>query len=251
MRNFYKLLFILSVFFTSCNNDGNFTTLQIRLTDAPGMYDEVNIDIQKVVVMVDGEWYDVENANYGVYDLLKLRNGVETLLGAIQVPEGNLKEIRLVLGDRNSLLKQGEQFDLKIPSGESSGYKIKADYNLREGVTFSVTLDMDAEKSVVENSTNDFNLKPVVRAYSESTSGALKGKVSTNIAKVELVLNPDETLIALPDEFGNYLIPGVPEGSFTVNFYSISEEVVFSIEDVKIKIGDVTNLGELNISDEK
>src|SRR6185369_14070838 len=67
-------------------------SLEVRLTDAPGDYQQVNIDIQDVQVKADGDssssgWQSI-NVNKGVYDLMKLTNGLDTLLGDIQLPAG-------------------------------------------------------------------------------------------------------------------------------------------------------------------
>lgn len=81
---FAKLFLVLfsAVMWTSCSEDGRNARLEIRLTDAPGDYEEVNIDIQGVQVHTAGEdngsgWKSLD-ITPGVYNLLELTNGLDT-----------------------------------------------------------------------------------------------------------------------------------------------------------------------------
>ena len=62
------------------------------LTDAPADYDAVLIDIQDVQIHVsdndaEGSWQSLI-VNKGIYNLLDFRNGMDTLLGSIELPAG-------------------------------------------------------------------------------------------------------------------------------------------------------------------
>src|SRR6478735_1059200 len=99
-------------YFGSCDSTTNERTshLEVRLTDAPGDYEEVNIDIQDVQVNTgsdEGGWKSLE-INKGVYDILKLTNGLDTLLGKIELPVGRVSQIRLILGTNNTLKIDGQ-----------------------------------------------------------------------------------------------------------------------------------------------
>src|SRR5690349_3298794 len=95
--------------FTSCEKD-NFTAsddmgnITIRLTDAPANYQQVNVDIQKVSVHLvpnsgKSAWIDL-NTKSGVYDLLKLQNGIDTtLVNTTSLPAGKITQMRLLLGN--------------------------------------------------------------------------------------------------------------------------------------------------------
>src|SRR5215213_4952510 len=97
-----KPIFVLVAAFlvltiAACKKDSNTTTLKINLTDAPLDAEEVNIDLVGVSVNYTGEdtgWTDL-TATPGVYNLLGLQNGLDTLIAQGTVPTGTLKEIRL------------------------------------------------------------------------------------------------------------------------------------------------------------
>src|ERR1043165_3389280 len=94
----------LILFMVSCSSEnGKNAFLQVRLTDAPGDYQEVNVDIQDVQVNADENsnsgWKSLNIVKKGVYNLLQFTNGLDTLLGTIELPAGKISQIRLVLGN--------------------------------------------------------------------------------------------------------------------------------------------------------
>ena len=164
-----KQSFVLSllasvVLFTSCSKDATSTTLKINLTDAPLDAEEVNIDLQGVRVNFSNDssgWTDLA-AVPGVYNLLGLQNGLDTLIASGTVPAGNLKEIRLVLGSNNTIKVNGQVYPLTIPSGSESGLKLKINKRLSAPMD-SLLIDFDAALSIHQEGTDDYKLKPVLK----------------------------------------------------------------------------------------
>ncbi|MBI5858042.1 MAG: DUF4382 domain-containing protein [Sphingobacteriales bacterium] len=158
--------FVTAIILIACskdNSDSN-TTLKIRLTDAPVNADEVNVDIQQVRVNFRNDssgWIDL-NTNTGVYDLLGLQNGIDTLLASGIIPSNSVKEIRFVLGSSNSIKVNGALFPLTIPSGAESGLKIKVDKQCN-GHVDSLLIDFDAALSVHQTGNGTYQLKPVLK----------------------------------------------------------------------------------------
>ncbi len=167
------LLFSL-VTFISCdkNDSGNETTqLRVNLTDGPiDELDSVYVDIREVNVKLGDDtltgndesgWVNVA-VNEGVYDLLSYQNGIDTLLAYGTIPTGYVKEIRLVLGDNNSVVDSfGVTHPLTVPSGGSSGLKIKINKPVY-GPVDSVLLDFDAALSIT-NEASGYKLRPVIK----------------------------------------------------------------------------------------
>ena len=134
-----------SLIFWSCNksySNGNGAAtgtghLQVMLTDGPANYDAVNIDVEKVEVNVSSDtgtstgWQTVNLLRPGVYNLLKFSNGIDTLLAAADLPAGTLSQMRLVLGDNNSVVIDSQSYPLKTPSAQQSGLKFNIHSTLR------------------------------------------------------------------------------------------------------------------------
>lgn len=148
----------------ACSKESRTTTLKVNLTDAPMDAEEVNIDLQAVRVKFTDDstgWADL-NAVPGVYNLLGLQNGLDTLIGQGSVPAGMLREIRLVVGSNNTIKISGQTYPLTIPSGAESGLKIKVNRNLAAPLD-SLLIDFDAALSVHQEGTGNYKLRPVLQ----------------------------------------------------------------------------------------
>ena len=169
-----KKIFSISLFvfislsaLTGCSKDNTdkSTTVQVRLTDSPLNADEVNVDIRQVRVKFSEDsthcWADL-NTHAGVYNLLGLQNGVDTLLAVGVIPANVVKEIRFVLGSNNSIKVAGIIYPLTIPSGSESGLKIKVDKHLH-GTLDSLIIDFDAALSILQTGNGVYHLKPVLK----------------------------------------------------------------------------------------
>ena len=165
-----KYIFLFSVIITAllayaCQKEdsaGN-STLKIRMTDAPTALEEVNIDLQQVNIKFEkdsGAWVNMQT-NAGIYNLLEFQNGVDTLIAQGSYPQGNVKEMRLVLGNNNSVKEGGQVYPLIIPSGSESGLKIKINKKLRTGLD-SLLIDFDALMSIKKERDN-YKLRPVIK----------------------------------------------------------------------------------------
>ncbi|MEO7924548.1 MAG: DUF4382 domain-containing protein [Chitinophagaceae bacterium] len=156
-----------SVVFIACSkdNDGGPTTLRVRMTDNPLLADSVNVDIRQVRVKFSEDsingWIDL-NTYAGIYNLLGLQNGVDTLLAVGTIPTDVVKEIRFVLGPNNSIVVGGINYPLTIPSGSESGLKIKVNKKLN-GTLDSLLIDFDAALSIHQIGPGNYQLKPVLK----------------------------------------------------------------------------------------
>ena len=158
-------LLMLTVFY-SCQKDNNSGTthLAIHLTDNPFNAQEVNVDIREVRVNFSNDsagWVNVP-ANAGIYNLLDLQNGIDTVLAQGTVPTGTLKEVRFVLGNDNSIMIDSTTYPLTIPSGSESGLKIKLNKQLNASLD-SLVIDFDAGLSILQTGAGDYKLKPVLK----------------------------------------------------------------------------------------
>lgn len=240
---------------SSENNEGK-ARLQVRLTDAPAVYDAVNIDIQKVMINTSEDtstaqgWVELPLLHPGVYNLLDFRNGIDTVLADMEVPAGRINQIRLVLGPNNSVVIAGVEHELKTPSAQQSGLKLKLKADLTAGILYRLYIDFDANRSVVTaGNSGQYILKPVIRTYAEATGGSLKGFVLPKeaLAKVWAIQNTD-TLLALPDAVtGYYFFGGLNAGSWKVNFDAQDSTFRDSTINVSITSGVVTDAGTITL----
>lgn len=165
---FFALLALVSALLSTCRapalDPQERALLHIRLTDDPGDYQQVNIDLQEVrVKMAGGQGWQTVTTYAGIYDLLQLQNGLDTLIVADSLPAGTVEQIRLVLGPDNSLMVDSVLYPLDTPSAQQSGLKVNLQHLLVQDSLNTVILDFDAGRSIVARGNGTFGLKPVLR----------------------------------------------------------------------------------------
>ncbi len=167
------LFALVSAVIVSCEkneNEGSTTSLNVRLTDNPIDLDSVFVDVREVRVKVSDDGLDSTNdngwmnltTNAGIYNLLNLQNGVDTLLATGIVPTQTVKEIRLILGPNNTVVDTfGVTHPLTIPSGGESGLKIKINKKLNSTLQ-TLLIDFDAALSIKKENSG-YKLRPVLK----------------------------------------------------------------------------------------
>lgn len=257
-----SLLFLFGLLFlvSSCSDDDDanipedgMSMIKVKLVDAPGDYEKVNVDIQDVRInrSDDSEtgWESLVDINTGVYDLLELTGGASVVLAENEIASGELEQIRLVLGDNNTVVIDGEELPLTTPSAQQSGLKIDLDdSDLLPGFTYEIILDFDAEKSVVKaGESGQYILKPVIKASWEVNSGRITGAVNpTEFQTLASVITQDnDTINTYTDESGVYVLNGVPAGTYEVVLTPDEESgyATTTVADVVVENGTTTDAG--------
>lgn len=253
MRQIIAIIILASAWM-SCSTDEAKSRLEVRLTDSPGDYEEVNIDIQGVEIhraegKQDAGWVALD-VNEGVYNVLTLANGLDTLLGAADLPSGRVSQIRLILGTNNTVKVNGEVKPLDTPSGQQSGLKLNVQTQMSPGITYLITLDFDAARSVVAKGNGEYSLKPVIRAITEATSGSIEGNVvpKESMPAVFALEGTDTVATAFTDSLGFFLLRAVPAGTYTVTFDPKAGYTPTQVDNVTVTIGNVTSVGEVTIN---
>jgi hypothetical protein len=215
--------------FTSCKKneagDGN-ARLKVYLTDDPGDYEAVYIDVKDVQINVtndtSGGWQSLQGVHAAAYDLLKLVNDDDTLLSDSNIPTGKLHQLRLVLGTENYVKIQGtsDLIKLETPSAQQSGLKLNIQQDIQDGILYTITLDFDVSKSIVRTGNNKYILKPTIRTILNAVGGSIKGIVMPKDfqSAVYAIQGVDTVASTFSDSDGGYLMRGLPAGNYDV-FY--------------------------------
>jgi hypothetical protein len=220
------------------SDSANSSKLEVRLTDAPGDFRSVTLDVRQIEVHLkdekEADGWQFLTFTPQMVDILNYVNGKSALLVSTDFAPGDIKEIRLILGPNSTVTgKDGFTYDLKTPSGQSSGVKLKLDkVTLRQNETFQLLLDFDVAKSIVERGKWDPNkkkeerylLKPVIRLVSQEVAGVLFGQVTPAAALPQILairssLTPADTFSTSADASGAYRLQGLPSGTYRVEFY--------------------------------
>ncbi|UYZ62371.1 DUF4382 domain-containing protein [Hymenobacter weizhouensis] len=231
---------LASLALAGCNNDNESaeSRLQVRLMDAPGDFRSVFLDVRQIEVHLkeekDPDGWQVLPFQAQTLNVLEYVNGKAALLVNTDFAPGTLKEIRLVLGPDSYVVgKDGQRYDLKTPSGQTSGVKLKLDKcEVREGETFQLLLDFDVAKSIVERGNwkpgNDkkerYLLKPVIRVITQDVQGTVRGLVTPTAALPQILairssITVADTFSTAADASGAFQLSGLPSGTYRVEFF--------------------------------
>ncbi|HKZ38788.1 MAG TPA: DUF4382 domain-containing protein [Chryseolinea sp.] len=249
----------LVIVVTSCGEDEDKARIVVRLTDSPGDYEAVNVDIQDIQVNSNsnGEdgWKSLANVNKGIYNLLELTNGTETVLTSAEYPTGKIGQIRLVLGSNNSVTIDGASYTLETPSSQQSGLKLLLNADLTNGITYAILLDFDAALSIVKTGSGKYVLKPVIKVVSEALDGAIAGKVlpaELNVAVFAISGTDTVSTSYVPAGSSDFFLGGLATGSYSVSFDpgELSNYQGKILENTSVTVGSITQAGTVELQPE-
>ncbi|RAJ04214.1 uncharacterized protein DUF4382 [Chitinophaga skermanii] len=256
----FLLLGAMSLFsLTSCDDGNDYppqgnSRLSVYLTDAPVAYDAVYIDIQDVRVNYSSDttngWQSLGLLRPGVYNLLDFRNGLDTLLISKDLPAGKISQIRLILGNNNSVVVGGTSYPLETPSAQQSGLKLNVHAELVADVEYRLWLDFDAAKSIVTTGSNKYILKPVIRTFTQATSGSIKGIAlpAISVKGIYAIQQNDTVAAALPNAVtGTFVLPGLNAGAYNVAIVGDGILRDTTLLGVNVTVGQASNVGTITL----
>jgi hypothetical protein len=171
---------LLSFFLVGC---GGNTTVTFELTDAPpdiASIEQVVVSLDRVEAHVAGEdggpgdhagdagWRIVTD-HAGSFDLIALRNDVRATLGALELPEGKITQIRLFIdedADNRVQLVNGESCALDLSHVPPTGVKINHPFkalDVEDSSWIRIVVDFDVADSLDQTGSCAFSLKPVIK----------------------------------------------------------------------------------------
>jgi len=286
MRSIHRICLVLGIvlipilILISCKKEKSSDTIpdgqqrvRIRLSDNPVPYQAVYVDIQQVLVQVipdscrgrgdhngndcydDDEYrcsvWDTLDIRPGVYNLLDLSNGADTLLASGLTLNGRINKIRLVLGNSNSVMIDSVSYPLTLWNNDHSITIQVKGHDIIEITPndLQLWLDFDAGGSIVRVSNNHFVLKPRLRIWVPAQTSSIKGKVLPGSAHaiVSAIANGD-TLIAIPGHDGRFKIRGLMGTSADVFINATANNYRdTTITNITLQRGAETDIGTVQL----
>jgi hypothetical protein len=278
---------ICTVFITSCKKDkpGNSgttppgkQTVSVYLNDdADPAYASVLVNISYVEVKVDtattghddayydddhegepgdtsdhhgdkfGKW-DTLSVEPGVYDLVKLRNGTDTLIAKGIADMGKISKIRLTLGTGNKIsVDSSGSMDLPICDSNMYAYARVRSNSIDDlsGNEFAIHVDFDLPKSI-KNEGGQFCLNPFLRAFAESATGKISGNVQPAEAHATIMVFSDaDTAFTTPAADGKFAFSGLTPAAYSVSIKAMTPFADTVINNVTVEEGKEAKLPDI------
>lgn len=89
--------------------------------------------------------YDDQDGH--TFNLLDLRDGKTDFLADAELPAGKYTQMRIHVSGGSILLTDGREFDLRVPSGDTSGIKLHFHFYVEADAETVLLLDVDLEKA--------------------------------------------------------------------------------------------------------
>lgn len=161
-------------------------------------------------------------------DILEITANDPVVLSNVPVLPGKYEQLRLVLTRENTIVVDGEEYPIIIPSGEQTGVKLSGTFTIPPGKFFIIDLDFDAQKSVLYTNGQGYKLKPVIKI---TGTGEVKGIFRGNISLIEgygetetvIELKNDNTYRLKISDYPNYIV----KGNYYYNSFFISIKLKF------------------------
>ncbi|HKO75639.1 MAG TPA: DUF4382 domain-containing protein, partial [Flavobacterium sp.] len=246
---------ILGFIMNSCdnnndNNDNNNTMkgsypYKVSMTDAPGPYDAVYIDLKGVEITGSGGETVALNVIPGIYNLLDFSNGTSVLIATDTLENATVEQIRLILGPNNSIVVNNVSYPLSTPSAEQSGLKLQVHQTLQNGILYNVLLDFDANQSIVVTGNGSYKLKPVIRTVETAISGIIKGKVTPIGTLAVVTATSDVSYSSNVDANGDFKVLGLPPGTYTVTITPVLPLLPVIVNSVIVTAGETSDIGTI------
>jgi hypothetical protein len=240
----------LGFMINSCdNNDNDKATYPyaVSMTDAPGPYDAVYIDLIGVEITGSGGKTVALNVIPDIYNLLDLTNGTKVLIATGTLETANVEQIRLILGPNNSVVVDNVSYPLSTPSAEQSGLKLQVHQTLQNGILYNVLLDFDANQSIVLQGNGSYQLKPVIRTIETAISGIISGKISP-IGTLAVVTATSASGLSYSTNVninGDFQLLGLPPESYTVIITPALPFLPITVTGTVVVVGQTTDIGTI------
>jgi hypothetical protein len=260
---------------TELSNESGTEQLAVYLTDNPGRFSKLLMQINMVEVKLDtsdhrdddsygsrsgqmddddddddrgkdeyGQW-DTLRIRAGTYDILALRNGVDTLLAQGTI-RGKVRKIRITVGAVNVIV-DSVSYPVNLMPGASNYLYVKVkDEHMRDsGSVKKIWLDFDVSRSIVLIN-GQYYLRPVLKPFSDKNTGEVEGEVAPREAQaVVRIYNSTDTASAIPDREGEFKVRGLKPGTYSILIDGSNGYRDTLINNVQVRRGEDTELGKV------
>ncbi len=206
------------------------------------------------VRLEEGEWINIPLVFKQEIDLLQYQNGDSVKFAEIEkMAAGTYTETRLILSEDDEprlVLADNSSHNLKIPSGDTSGIKIKQPFTVEPGEPVDLTLDFDLRKSLKVTGSGEnirYSLSPVLRLLKHGEYGHIEGEeVDGKVVCVYAEgVQPDETdscenaSNSAIVKNGKYKLPHLPKGKYKIQVFDQEGKAKPKSEDIDIEVDAV------------
>lgn len=242
-------------------------TFAVNMTDAPGDYDALAVQIINVEAYLEGSGWVSLNNEAQVVSVLELTNGAETQLAMeSDAQAGVYSKVRLTFGDEHSLsfdsgtdlgfdlggLTGGANatVDLQWEGASSHQVVIDIDEEVSANAGAEILLDFHVMESIIQNG-QEYVINPMVTLIADASTG-VHGQIEGAASAAVVVSNGQSTFSSYTDASGHFLVRGMADGIYNITLMpsqagqgALEYAENQSFEGVVIVKGEITQMGTI------
>jgi len=249
---------IATLFIFSCNKSSSSKSnssiptgqsqLSVYMMDGPIQMDSVFLDITQIRVEVDtattqnaadnpNQWdanycgwgrgssnksliWDTLSITPGIYNLLALRNGTDTLLTSSLITSGKILKVEVTLGSSNKVYTDSTTSYPLVIFGPNNYFTINVSRTNVEDVSnneFKLWLDFNLSRSIIFWN-GEFYLDPYITVFNDMVMAKIQGTVLPyGAGALVTAISGTDTLYAIPFWSGQYQFRNVPAGTYSIS----------------------------------
>lgn len=242
----------LATGFTSCKkdneNEAKGNTFKVRMTDAPGDFLQLNVQVTSVDVYSSSSqnWVNLSSQTQS-FNVLSLTNGNELEIASnTQVSAGTYTKLRITFSSQASIQLVGGGSALALNwTGGTQQVEININQQVSASTGANLLVDFNVAESVTEIG-GIFNLNPVITVISNESTGA-KGKVEGASSVMVKLQNGSKSYTTYINAQGNFLLRGVEPGTYTAQFWASGAISAHEVNNVTVTQGQITSMGTINL----
>lgn len=252
--------------------------VSLYMMDGPADFTKVLIDIRQVAVEIDtatkqndsdrdDQWddsycgehrtkqnssviWDTLNITPGVYDLLQLRNGTDTLLASGTYPTGKILKIKVTLGTDNTIYTDSvTHYPLEV-FGPHPYFTVNVSRTNVQDIAsneFKIWLDFNLGRSIFFWS-GTYYLSPYMVVFNDVVSARVQGTVLPPGAGALVTgINGTDTIYAVPFANGQFKFRGVAAGTWSFNYKGRNGYKDTTVSNIKVDSMKTTSLPTITL----
>lgn len=229
---------------------------RVKMTDGPGNFKAVNMQITKVEAFVEDpdegqpRWLTLNAASQSV-NIIDLNNGEEMVLAEDNSPEkGRYSKLRVTFGTDNQLqlISGGSSDWLNIGFSSESAHEVVVDIEDEQvdgSVEHEILLDFNVALSVHQNGLT-YWIDPVITEINDEMTGA-RGRIEGSLYASVLFKSSGAAYHTYTSPAGDFLVRGMLDGTYDLTIEGQDEDDhqmnEMTIHNVIIVQGEIRNMG--------
>lgn len=244
------LSFAFATFFLSgCKEEDGFSgSMEVEMTDGPGEYVRVDVEIEKVELKHESDGWITLTNDSRVYTVTDLTNGNTAMIASkSDLKAGFYSQARITFGSNSSIQASLASALINFNNSTEEAVVIDINYNVEAETNNTILLDFRVAESIVEG-LGTYLLDPTINYVQDPETG-VQGELEGNAKAFVKLEGNGRSYDTYSDENGKFMIQGSVSGEYNLIIEPRSDQgyAQTTIQGVVVVDGEITNMGTVNL----